>query len=196
MYRSEAEILVDFVKRLHPKKTLEIGCNTGRELDFIKDLTKTYGVDKDEEKVKGKRNLKCAEGSKVPWQNNFFDLVYTCGCLSHNSDPEPILEEMLRVSRKWVLLIEWIGTKTGTTYTNVKEGVSWIHDYEMLIVGRDVDVIFDRKIPVGADLFHVMLLRKEKRKIVEVKEKIKELLPVFCLRVGKYVLRVEESAKE
>jgi len=190
--RSETDILVEFVKRLKPKRTLEVGCNSGKELEFIKDFTKTFGIDKNIELVKGKKNLKCAYGEEIPYGNNSFDLVYTDGCLSHNEVPEPILDEMVRVSKNKILLIEWIGSKTGTSgYSNCKVGLSWIHDYEKLIAVKKIKILFSRQIVFGYDLFHVILMEKDKRKITKIVEKIPEKKsPLLSINFWKFKFEV------
>ena len=191
--KTETEILVDFVQRLQPKKVLEVGCNTGKELSTIEHLTKTYGVDRNGELTKGKRNLLCAEGNNLPFNSNYFDFVYTDGCLSHNEYPEQILDEMLRVSREWILLIEWVGAKTGTSYSNCKQGISWIHDYEKLVSTKNIKILFNRKVPIKADLFHVLLLRKDKKinvKIIERTSKEKKESR-FLIKLGKFRLEIK-----
>ena len=192
-YVNEVDILIDFVKKLKPKTTLEVGCNFGRELSTIEGLTKAYGIDQNEEFTQRKDNIICANGEDIPYKNNKFDLIYTDGCLSHNKEPEIILDEMIRVSKKYILLIEWIGSKTGTGYSNVKEGISWIHDYEFLISGKDIKVLFNRRIPCRADLFHVILLQKDKlkTKIIErVETKEVEKKSKFSISLGKYKLEI------
>ena len=192
-YDNEVDILVDFVKKLSPKKTLEIGCNFGRELEAIKDFTKIYGIDKNPELIKGKKNLKCAEGKEIPYKDNYFDLTYSDSCLSHNQESEKILDEMIRVSKNHILLIEWVGSRTGAGYTNCKEGLSWIHDYEFLVSGKEIKILFNRKIPCRADLFHVLLLQKDKTKtrIVERVEVVREKESRFSIKLGKFRLEIK-----
>jgi len=175
----ETDVLVDFVKQIKPKAVLEVGCNYGRELKLLEDLTNVYGIDINEKQINKAQKyiptgtFTVANGLKIPYDDNTFDLVYTVGCLSHNKETkvEGILDELLRTSTSYVLTIEWIGTKTSpTTYGNCKEN-TWVHDYEKLWALKNVKVCFNRKIPVGADLFHVMLVKKEKEK-----EKFKKVL--------------------
>jgi len=192
-YDNEVDILIDFVKKLSPRRTLEVGANFGRELSAISHLTKIHGIDKNIELTKGNKNISCAYGEEIPYKNDYFNLVYSDGCLSHNEVPEPILDEMIRVSKNHILLIEWIGSKTGTGYTNCKEGISWIHDYEFLVSGKEIKILFNRKIPCRADLFHVLLLQKDKTKtrIVERVEVVREKESRFSIKLGKYKLEIK-----
>jgi len=178
----ETSILLEFVKELKPKKTLEVGCNFGRELILLKKLTKVYGLDKNFDRVKkakeilGINRVKVGEARNIPYQNNYFDLVYTDGCLSHNENVSEILDELLRVSKKYVLNIEYVGTKLGPTgFGNCKKN-TWVHDYEKLWATKDVQVCFSRKMVFGADLFHVMLIKKVRRKekVIVMKPQKKE----------------------
>ncbi len=186
----ETSILLEFVKELKPKKTLEVGCNFGRELSLLKDLTRIYGVDKNPDRVKkakkvlGVNRIKVGEAQNIPYQNNYFDLVYTDGCLSHNESVSEILDELLRVSKNYVLNIEYVGTKLGPTgFGNCKKN-TWVHDYEKLWATKDVQVCFSRKVVFGTDMFHVILVKKLKtlRKIEKIIKPEKE---VFCLKFWK-----------
>jgi SAM-dependent methyltransferase len=192
----ETSILVDFVRELQPKNVLEVGCNYGRELKLLEGMTKIVGVDKDEEKVRQKivPGIRLGNGNNLPFISNFFSLVYTDGCLSHNEKPKKILSEMVRVSKNYVLLIEWIGTKTGTTFDNVKKH-SWIHDYEKMISVLPVEVCFNRKMVFGADMFHVILLRKpvQPKNVINFTTEVKEDKFCFSVKIGKYIIGVKKD---
>ena len=192
----ETDALVEFVKEINPKSVLEVGCNYGRELKLLKNTTNIYGIDKSAKQInKARKYLPggrfiVANALKIPYDNNTFDLVYTVGCLSHNKGEkiDKMLDELLRVSTGYVLTIEWVGAKTSpTSYGNCKEN-AWIHDYERLWAVKNVRVCFNRKVSVGADLFHVMLVRKG-RIFKKVRDMQKES-PRFSLRIWKFKFEV------
>ena len=115
----ESQVLVDFVETLKPKKTLEVGCNWGRELKLLEGKTQLYGIDfnplmiSQARKFLKKAEFKVAEATEIPYPDNFFDLVYTDGLLSHvpPENVEKAISEIIRVSKKHCLLIEYLGTQ-------------------------------------------------------------------------------------
>ncbi len=180
----QISVLLDFLKEIKPKTVLEVGCNFGKELNAISNVER-YGIDKNPSGLNKVDGITlCALGEDIPFKDNYIDVVYSMGCLSHNEFPELILDEMLRVSKHYTILIEWVGTKTGKDYTNCKQN-TWIHDYEKLTSLKG-ELCFNRKMVFGADLFHILVLRKFKTiKNVICKEKFN---PLFSLRIGKFVL--------
>lgn len=171
----ETEILLRFVGELSPYRTLEVGCNYGKELKLLQPLTRVYGVDSNPEQIKKAKEFiktgifKVGHASDLPFSNNYFNLVYSDGCLSHNKENiSKIIDEMLRVSKDYVLLIEYLGTKLSpNSYGNCKQN-AWIHDYEKICATKKVIVCFSRQMPFGMDLFQVLLLKKLKRLVKEI----------------------------
>jgi SAM-dependent methyltransferase len=163
----EFKFVVDFVKGWKPAKTLEIGCNFGRELKSIETLTHVFGVDGDQEKIKQARVnvpsgvFKVASADKIPFSNGFFDLVYSDGCLSHNPPEQAlkIIDEMMRVGKR-IFIVEYQGTKMSASgFSNCKTGV-WIHDFPMLFAMRNHTVLVSKEVQVGLDLFRVMVIAR------------------------------------
>ena len=193
----QISVLLDFIKEISPRSVLEVGCNSGRELNVIPGVRR-YGVDKNPEglsRVQGKTY--CCDANKTPFKTSQIDLVYSMGCLGHNEDPLPILEEMFRVAKKYVVLVEWIGTRgSGGGYGNCKSN-TWIHDYERLCSLKG-ELCFNRKMNFGADLFHVLVLRKKKptttNRIVISEVPKEEYL--FSIKLGKYIVGVKKNAKK
>ena len=164
----EAQYLLDFVEAWKPQRTLEVGCHRGTEAKLIENLTEIHGVDLDpsaiEEAQKSVKGFfKVADGSKLPYDDSTFDLVYSCGgVLSHNSPDKAgaILSEMFRVAKGKILLVEYQGTRTSAyAYTNVKRG-SYIHDIEMLCAGQVFTPIMSKTAVVGFDKFHIFACDK------------------------------------
>lgn len=191
----EATILVELVDSIKPKKTLEVGCNWGKELKLLEGKTKIYGIDLNPEKIEKAKlyikngTFKQAFANALPFENNTFDLVYTDGCMSHNKDGlNGIIDEMLRVSKDYVLNIEYLTSKINlNSYANVKNN-AWEHDYEKLWATKDVIVCFNRKILFGTDVFHVILVKKIRRTIKEVFWDVRmlEKSHFFELKIGKF----------
>lgn len=196
----EVDIIVDFVNELHPKNVLEAGCNYGRELKQLELNTnaRLYGIDIDESKIEKAKTyvdgvFKVADASQIPYNGCKFDLVYSSGVLAH-SPPEkikPILWELERVSSKYILLVEYIGSHLSkNTVANCKQN-AWIHDYNKLVSGLDVIIKYNEKIFFGTDCFHVILMKKDSRKIQEIK--IIERIPQerkFEIKIGKFKMGI------
>ena len=181
----QISLLLDFLKEIRPLSVCEIGCNWGRELNEIPGVIR-YGIDKNRkglEKVKGETICACAEG--IPLKDSFIDVVYSMGCLSHIQNPVDVINEMFRISKSFVILLEWIGTKTGKDFTNCKQN-SWIHDYERLVALKG-EVCFNKKRVFGSDLFHIVVVRKRREKKIFIENK-KE--PLFLVKIGKLELKV------
>jgi len=90
-------------------KILDAGCGTGKlALFWLNEGYDILGVDISDFSLaitnkKGIKTMKADILVGLPFKNNSFDLVYSDGLLEHFVDPEPILAELFRVSRKYVL---------------------------------------------------------------------------------------------
>lgn len=96
---------------------LEVGCQYGESLQAIrnefpdKELT---GIDVDLSVIeRGKNFLKnikmiWGNGNELPFENNAFDVVFTNAlfCIIRPSDVESILNEIIRVAKKYIYLAE------------------------------------------------------------------------------------------
>jgi len=134
-----------------PKKVLEFGCNAGKNLIAIKNSdadVDVFGVDINCEAIKYAKeechlNVACLDESIfsiIP--DNTYDVVYTVSVLDHVPYPDKILSQLLRISKKGVLLLEpWIGEegkvvknlniRTNTVIDTTPYSYSW--DYKKLI---------------------------------------------------------------
>ena len=106
--------------RTHP--ILEIGCNVGANLRW----TGGWGVDVNLQAVMQAAKLPgvialWASGTALPFPAEWADLVFTSGVLIHQKDPLPMMREAIRVSRRYVLAIEYAATRT----TEVKYRGEW-----------------------------------------------------------------------
>ena len=194
----EIDIILEFIKKLHPNKVLEPGANFGRELKYLEGIVPhLYGIDLNREKVQfGKTYVKAefriADASNIPYKDNKFDFVYTDGIFAHSA-PEKIkaiMDEIFRVSSKYILLVEYVGTHLSrNTVGNCKQN-TWIHDYNKLVSGYDVMTKYNEKMFYGTDCFQVILLKKEIKKreefifVHEVPQERKFEIKIGKFRVG------------
>jgi len=54
---------------------------------------------------KGVKTVKADILKGLPFEDNSFDLVYSDGLLEHFIDPEPVLKELFRVSKRYILTL-------------------------------------------------------------------------------------------
>lgn len=92
-------------------KILDVGCGSGTLANFWKeqgyDITGLDISDKSLEITRSK-GVYCVKGDvtkRLPFEDNMFDLVYSDGLLEHFADPKPVLDELFRVSRRYVLTL-------------------------------------------------------------------------------------------
>lgn len=91
-------------KLLKKKDTfLDIGCGTGIMIEMLKNKN-AYGIEISKTSVaiskKKKLQVKYYNGEKIPFKNEFFNVVGSYNVLEHVDDPLPFLQENLRVLKK------------------------------------------------------------------------------------------------
>jgi len=99
-----SENLRKFLNRQTVKRTLELGCGTGRLANSLFWLSsEVYGVDISREVLKiakekyPKLKLTCSEVINLPYENNYFDMVIINGSLHHFFAVEKTFQEAYRV---------------------------------------------------------------------------------------------------
>lgn len=93
---------------------LDVGCGTGRFLHALPEPYKCTGIDLSPGMIERARekglNVFEGSGSRLPFQDDSFDLVTTFAVLHHLIDPQKVketLSEMARVARPGGALIVW-----------------------------------------------------------------------------------------
>jgi len=95
-------VFLDKINLQKECKILDGGCGTGAELIFLQQYGEVYGVDLSPIAIKfckerGLSKVKVADLSKLPFQDNFFDLVCLMDVIEHIKDSQIILKEIKRV---------------------------------------------------------------------------------------------------
>lgn len=96
------------------RSVLEAGCGEGELTNFVNNkfgnLYKLKGVELEPVTVQEANrrfpDLDISQGSiyDLPYENNSFDLVIACEVLEHLEDPISALDEIIRVSNKYILV--------------------------------------------------------------------------------------------
>ncbi len=102
------EYMKKFVDFDSIQSALDVGCGTGFSSAHFPKTIKITGLDF------SMRNLRInplqakiqGSGYILPFSSNSFDLVYTWDFLHHLEDPEKAVEEMARVTKKYLVLFE------------------------------------------------------------------------------------------
>ena len=100
-----------FAKNIKGKKILDIGCGNCRNLIPFKD-NELYGIDFSKKMIKNakkfcknnklKVNLLVADATKIPFEDNYFDIVICISVLHHLNpqDVKKVLKEIYRILKK------------------------------------------------------------------------------------------------
>jgi len=105
--------LVFLAKTLNPKKVLDAGCGEGFSLSKLtanKIGEYLEGIENSKEaiafgkKLFPKANIKLGSIYDLPYEANYFDLVLCTEVLEHLENPQKALSEIIRVSKKYIIL--------------------------------------------------------------------------------------------
>ena len=115
---------------------LEVGCNTGMNLDLIAQALPSehyaWGCDVNRRALNTlhirhkELNGVYASGFDLPFRDDYFDLVFTCGVLIHQKpeEVETMMQEIIRVSGRYVLAMEYDSPQfEEIPYSNQKESL-------------------------------------------------------------------------
>lgn len=134
------EKLMDSLPR--DSKILEVGCNTGQQLEGLQKMgfTQLYGIELQWYAVKRAQsmldgvNILQGSGFDLPFRDNYFDLVCTNGVLIHISpnDLPRIISEMYRCSRRYIMGFEYYAEEMQSINYRGNDGFMWKADYAQL----------------------------------------------------------------
>jgi len=156
---------------LGAKKTCEVGCNIGNNLSDFPKNSEVHGFDMSEyalEKAKKRYpsfNFKVGNMNKIPIDDSFFDLVFTRGVLIHipSSDIDAGLKEMVRISKKWIMNLEYFGKDGEMIEWSRGDELLWCRNMKERWGNFDVEVISDVEIPLEIDQGKVRLTLVKKK---------------------------------
>lgn len=143
-----------------PTRVLEVGCNVGWNLEYLRRLgvAELYGIEPQLYAVERARwrgpQFGVVQGTAfdLPFKDGWFDLSFTSGVLIHIS-PDTVdsaLDEIYRVSKKWIIAIEYDDTKETEINYRGHDGALWKRDHGGLWMTRFPDLREIRRIELGA----------------------------------------------
>jgi len=150
---------------LGAKKICEVGCNIGNNLSNFPKNSEVYGFDMSEYALeKAKKHypsfkFKVGNMNKIPIDDSFFDLVFTRGVLIHipSSDIDAGLKEMVRISKKWIMNLEYFGNDGEMIEWSRGDELLWYRNMKERWSKFNVEIISDIEIPVEIDQGKVRL---------------------------------------
>ena len=105
--------LLSIVRQINPESILDVGAGEGFTLNKLKENNlgkKIEGIEYTKEAIDlGKKmfpeiNIKQGTIYDLPYKNNSFDLIISTEVLEHLDDPAEAVKEIIRVSKKYLLL--------------------------------------------------------------------------------------------
>ena len=154
------EIFLKYIDKHKPSSIIDIGCGYGRYLKIIKNEfpnIELVGMDISEAQINFAEKylsddsiqLHINDCKKINFDNKYFDLVITYGCLGHipNSSVKTVFNELKRISKN-MLLIETV-RKNKSKASHV-----FVHNYDHLFS----DNLFSKKKlnDLGDTLFRII----------------------------------------
>lgn len=118
---------------------LEVGCNIGNQLHCLKlmGFNNLFGVDVNKKAIDigcvryPNINFRCCSGSKLPFPDGYFDLVFTSGVLIH-VHPDCLLDvmnEMFRVSKSFIFGFEYFSKRLKSSVYRDGGVLVWRNDF-------------------------------------------------------------------
>ncbi len=171
MLRAKTRALRDVLSGVHAASMIEIGCGMGHTgLVFQRAGLAYFGIDLSPTAVSVSRGRGLrAERMDLRDVRGVFDLVASDGLLEHALDFEPLAREMMRISRRNVLLIQPNhGSVPGRVLarlaevfrgrTNIREYDHPIQEFVRVFAAGGFALV--RDVPVFADVFRLLLFER------------------------------------
>ena len=110
--KAYAEPKMAYISRfanIQQSRILDVGCGTGVFTTPLSALAASViGVDYSAHMLRGNRSghLAQADAARLPFASGAFDLVFSANLLHHSAEPQAIVREMARVTKRYVVLVE------------------------------------------------------------------------------------------
>ncbi len=131
-------------------RVLEVGTNVGTQLLCLQraGFRNLYGIELQTHAVElartGTKEIEIVQGSafNIPFQNDYFDLVFTSGVLIHIApkDIVRVQDEMHRCSRQYIWGFEYYSDKYVQVKYREEDDLLWKADFSALFLERFTDL--------------------------------------------------------
>jgi pseudaminic acid biosynthesis-associated methylase len=146
--------------RTAPQRALEVGCNVGWNLEYLRRLgvSELYGVEPQPYAVERARwrgpmfGVLQGTAFDLPFRDRWFDIAFTSGVLIHIA-PSTIgeaLDEIYRVSRRYIIAIEYDCETEQEVHYRGHSAALWKRDHGALWQSRYPDLCEIRRMSLGA----------------------------------------------
>ncbi len=156
-------------------RILEVGCNVGNQLLVLQQMgySDLYGIEIQSYALDLARsrtrniNLVQATAFDVPYQDQFFDLVFTSGVLIHiaPSDLPPVLTEIHRCAGMYIWGFEYYAPKLTPVNYRRHDSLLWKMDYAKSYLERfkDVELVREQRVRYlqNSNVDSMFLLRRK-----------------------------------
>jgi SAM-dependent methyltransferase len=111
-HSTACKIIAAFLPLLGARTVLDVGAGTGRAASILSELDPTlrlYAIDPvsalvEKARTKLQGRVLVGDGAHLPFRDGAYDATVATGTLHHVSDPDAVVREMLRVSRRAVFI--------------------------------------------------------------------------------------------
>ena len=142
-WRERSSFWKGFLERYPLQRILEVGCNSGMNLEWILQAVparEVYGVDINEPALVSLRkrfpqaNALWSPARELPFRDGWFDLVFCAGVLIHQPETSlrTVMKEIVRCSRRYVLCMEYFSEETVAIPYRGQEGALFKRNYGRL----------------------------------------------------------------
>lgn len=170
VFDQQERLLLDSLSKLLITSALELGCGFGRILKLLSDnflLRRLEGVDVSPDQIlHAKEFVSCPRvhfevgdiTAPLKYHDGEFDLVLTCEVLMHIPEPLPVLREMLRVSGRYVVNLEYFDPLARTPRP-------WCFNHDLLRMYH----ILSKEYPLGFQIDTIQLPKNQRMILVTKK---------------------------
>ena len=171
VFKAKRKILTDVIKNIKVDTAIEVGCGLGFTMQVFQNLgLDCIGIDVSPYAVSAcRRKGLRAELKKLEDITEQYDLVTSDGMLEHFINFQPYAEHLMRISRRYVLLIQpnhgsfW--GKTLVYFAELLRGNENVFEYNYRI--NDFTLFFknngffiEKDLPIFFDVFRLLLFKK------------------------------------
>ena len=156
---------------------LEVGCNRGMQLELLKKMgfNNLWGIEINKNALhiaKEDKSLNLVEGSgfNLPFQDDFFNLVFTSGVLIH-IHPEhlpKIMDEIYRTTKKYIWCFEYFAENCEDIEYRGEKNKLWKNNFIDLFLRKypNLKIIKQKKIKYVRNQNVDMMFLLEKNKLI------------------------------